>query len=153
PAPEGWGHIPVWGLGTVLHSSHPEVREGERMYGFLPMATHLVLQPGALRGFRFVDGAEHRQDLPPTYNEYLLVDRDAGYDRAHADEHLVLRPLFSLSFFCAEFLRQERCFGARQVIISSASSKTALGLAFLLAQERREGIEIVGLTSPANAGF
>ena len=90
-------------------------------------------------------------DLAPGH---MLVDRDAGYDRAHADEHLVLRPLFSLSFFCAEFLKEERGFGARQVFISSASSKAALGMAFLLSMARRAGeVEIVGLTSAANADF
>ena len=36
-------------------------------------------------------------------------------------------------------------------MIGSASSKTALAAAFLLAQ--REGIEVIGLTSPGNAGF
>jgi hypothetical protein len=153
PAPEGWGYIPVWGVGNVVCSRHPELREGERLYGYFPMTTHLVLEPQALRGARCIDGALHRQELPRTYNEYVLVDRDPGYDRGHAHEHLVLRPLFSLSFFCAEFLKEKRCFGAGQVIISSASSKTALGLAFLLAQERPEGVEIVGLTSPANTGF
>jgi hypothetical protein len=153
PAPESWGYIPVWGLGKVVCSRHPEVREGERVYGYLPMTTHLVLQPGGVRGVRFVDGTVHRLELPRTYNEYVLVDRDPGYDREHENEHLVLRPLFSLSFFCAEFLNEEQFFGARQVIISSASSKTALGLAFLLARGRPEGVEIVGLTSAANAGF
>jgi hypothetical protein len=117
------------------------------------MTTHLVLQPGGLRGARFVDGTTHRQKLPRTYNEYVLVDRNPGYDRAHENEHLMLRPLFSLSFFCAEFLKDEQFFDARQVIISSASSKTALGLAFLLAQGRPEGIRIVALTSATNAGF
>lgn len=153
PTANGWGYIPVWGLGQVARSRHAEVREGERIYGYFPMTTHLVLQPGALRGVRFVDGTAHRQELPPTYNEYVLIDRDAGYDYAHADQHLVLRPLFSLSFFCAEFLKQERFFGARQVVISSASSKTALGLAFLLGQASSADVEIVGLTSAANAGF
>jgi hypothetical protein len=47
------------------------------------MTTHLVLQPGGLRGARFVDGTTHRQKLPRTYNEYVLVDRNPGYDRAH----------------------------------------------------------------------
>jgi len=153
PAPEGWGYIPVWGLGNVVCSRHPEVRDGERVYGYFPMATHLVLQPGGVRGGRFVDRTVHRQQLPRTYNDYVLVDRDPGYDRAHENEYLVLRPLFSLSFFCAEFLNEEQFFGARQVIISSASSKTALGLAFLLAQPGSKGVEIVGLTSAAKAGF
>src|SRR5262249_8352471 len=153
PAPHGWGYIPVWGLGNVVSSRHPEVRDGERVYGYFPMTTHLVLQPGGLRGARFVDGTVHRQELARSYNEYVPVDLDPGYDRSHENEYLVLRPLFSLSFFCAEFLNEEQFFGARQVIISSASSKTALGLAFLLAQACSEGVEIVGLTSAANAGF
>jgi hypothetical protein len=37
------------------------------------------------------------------------------------------------------------------VILSSASSKTAFGLAFLLAQ--RKQVEVVGLTSKSNADF
>src|SRR5262249_9062745 len=47
-------------------------------------------------------------------------------------------------------------FGARVVLISSASSKTAYGLAFLLAErKRREGVafEVIGLTSGRNRGF
>lgn len=153
PAADGWGYIPVWGTGDVARSRHPEVREGERVYGYFPMATHHALQPGTLKGVRFVDGTAHRRELPPVYNEYVMVDRDPAYDRAHEHAHLVLRPLFSLSYFCAEFLKQEQFFGARQVVISSASSKTALGLAFLLAQASSADVEIVGLTSAANADF
>lgn len=153
PAAIGWGCIPVWGLGQVIHSRHPGVNEGERLYGYFPMATHLTLQASAVSGARLVDAIEHRRDLPRTYNEYALIDRDASYDRAHENEHLVLRPLFSLSFFCAEFLKEETFFGARQIVISSASSKTALGLAFLLAQAQHADMEIVGLTSAANLDF
>ncbi|MGO9702909.1 MAG: DUF2855 family protein [Xanthobacteraceae bacterium] len=153
PAPEGWGYIPVWGLGHVTRSRHPEVPEGERVYGYFPMATHLIMQPSELRGARFLDAAEHRRELPKTYNEYVLTDRDLNYDRLHEDHHLVLRPLFSLSFFCAEYLKEERFFGAKQILISSASSKAALGLAFLLVQERSKDVEIIGLTSSANLNF
>ena len=153
PAPEGWGYIPVWGLGHVIRSRHPQVREGERVYGYFPMATHLVMQPSELRGARFLDATEHRRELPRTYNEYVLTDRDLNYDRLHEDHHLVLRPLFSLSFFCAEYLKEERFFGAKQILISSASSKAALGLAFLLAQARSNDVDIIGLTSSANLNF
>jgi hypothetical protein len=153
PVPGDWGYIPVWGLATVILSRSSEVKEGECIYGYFPMASHLLLQPSALRGARFIDAAAHRQELPPTYNEYVLVDRDPGYDRAHEDQHLVLRPLFSLSYFCSEWLKEERYFGARQIVISSASSKTSLGLAFLLAQARLREAKIVGLTSPANVSF
>ena len=153
PAPEGWGYIPVWGLGHVIRSRHPQVREAERVYGYFPMATHLVMQPSELRGARFLDATEHRRELPRTYNEYVLTDRDLNYDRLDEDHHLVLRPLFSLSFFCAEYLKEERFFGAKQILISSASSKAALGLAFLLAQSCSNDVDIIGLTSSANLNF
>jgi hypothetical protein len=33
PAPQGFGNIPVWGLGDVLASRHPNISEGERLFG------------------------------------------------------------------------------------------------------------------------
>jgi hypothetical protein len=156
PAPETRGRIPAWGLGTIVRSRHPAYRDGEGVYGFFPMDSHVVLRPGSVAGARFAEESPHRRALAATYNEYVLIDRDAGYDRRHADAHLVLRPLFSLSFFCHAFLEEARYFGARQIVLTSASSKTALGLAFLLARGRRCAavpIEIVGLTSPGNLSF
>ena len=115
------------------------------------MASHLVIAPDRMRPASFVDATDHRASLPATYNEYARIDRDPNYDAARADQHLVLRPLFSLSFFLAAYLDEQRLFGAKQVIISSASSKTAMGLAFLLA--RQHAVKLVGLTSAGNAPF
>lgn len=150
PAPAGWGRIPVWGIARVLDGNGGALDEGERIYGFLPMSTHLAVSPESTKSTGFVDGAKHRRTLPRTYNEYVRIDRDPAYDPATADLHLVLRPLFSLSFFLAEFLAEKEFFGGRRVVVSSASSKTALGLAFLL-KHRAPAIEVVGLTSPTNA--
>lgn len=150
---KGWGQIPVWGIGEVARSRHPQLAEGERVYGYFPMASHLVVTPEPVRAAGFVDAKAHRAELPRTYNEYARLDHDRGYDPARADQHLVLRPLFALSFFLAAHLQDANCFGARQIIISSASSKTAMGLAFLLAQHKPPGVRIVGLTSPGNAAF
>jgi hypothetical protein len=151
PASEPWGQIPVWGIGEVQHSRHTELIEGERIYGYFPMASHLVITPDRVRPASFIDATPQRAELPATYNEYARIDRDAAYDHARADQHLVLRPLFSLSFFLAAYLTEQRLFGARQVIVSSASSKTAMGLAFLLAREH--AVELVGLTSESNVPF
>lgn len=155
PADKQWGRIPVWGLGTVSRSRNPNVSEGEGVYGFFPMDSRVVLQPGARALARFVDETPHRRKLPPTYNEYVLIDRDRTYRVADANSHLVLRPLFSVSFFCAAYLSENGYFGARQIVITSASSKAALGMAFLLNRDRaiRDAFEIVGLTSPANVDF
>ena len=153
-APEGFGCIPVWGLGTVVRSRHAEIAEGEEVYGFMPMASHVVLQPQAPLAARFIEGSPHRRNLAATYNEYVLIDRAADYERKHEEAHLVLRPLFSLSFFSAEYLKESGLFDARQILVSSASSKASLGLAYDLVLARAERpIEIIGLTSTGNLAF
>jgi Protein of unknown function (DUF2855) len=43
-SPETHGIIPVWGFGTVIHSAHPTVKIGQRLYGYLAMSRYLILQ-------------------------------------------------------------------------------------------------------------
>ena len=150
PASEGFGRVPVWATARVLRSRHPDLAEGEAIYGYFPMSSHLVLQPAAVRARTFVDGVPHRASLPATYNEYTRLAQDADYDPAQADAHLVLRPLFALAFFLGAYLRENALFGASTVIVSSASSKTALTIGCVL---REAGVETLGLTSPANRAF
>src|SRR3954467_2515148 len=54
PTPAGFGNIPVWGFGDVIASKHPNVSEGERLFGYFPMATHLVIEAADVskRGLR-----------------------------------------------------------------------------------------------------
>jgi hypothetical protein len=66
---------------------------------------------------------------------------------------MILRPLFTTSFLIDDFLAEEDFFGARRVLVTSASSKTSLGLAHQLRALRSDRVEIVGLTSPGNVGF
>ena len=98
----------------------------------------------------FIDAAPHRKGLAPVYNTYNLVDQDPGYAREHEDKHMLLRGLFITSFLVDDFLDENLFFGARTVIVASASSKTAVALAFRLA---KQDIRIVGLTSPRNLDF
>jgi hypothetical protein len=151
PAPDGFGNIPVWGLGEVIASKHPSVAIGERLFGYFPMATHLVVEAADVskRGLR--DAAAHRQGVAPVYNAYARVSGDAAYAGRQGDEQALLRPLFMLSFLVDDFLAENEFFGVRSVILSSASSKTAFGLAHLL--HGREGIRVIGLTSAANADY
>ena len=64
---------------------------------------------------------------------------------------MLLRPLFFTSYLIDDFLHDAAMFGAGTAILSSASSKTASALAYLLS--RRGGIEVVGLTSPRSIDF
>ena len=45
PAANGLGRIPVMGFGDVIASRHPDVQEGQRVFGFFPMSRHLVIEP------------------------------------------------------------------------------------------------------------
>lgn len=151
PAPEGWGRVPVWGFGEVVESQAEGVKAGERIYGYFPMSTHVVLEPMRAGAHGFSDGAEHRQKMAAVYNSYTRVP--SGSDQKRDAQTALLRPLFSTSFLIDDFLADSDFFEAREVILSSASSKTSLGLAFLLHENRRGQVAVVGLTSKANVPF
>ncbi len=148
---DDWGVIPVWGFGTVVQSTHTEVAVGERLYGYWPMASHAVLSPAKVGGQGFYDGAEHRRALHPLYNQYLRTGTDPFYTADTEELQALLRPLFITSFLIDDFLADNAFFGAKTMILSSASSKTAYGTAHQLA--KRPGIEVVGLTSERNRAF
>ena len=109
------------------------------------------MTPTRVDGHGFVDGSAHRAKLPSAYNSYVRVDADASYEARYEDQHMLLRPLFFTSYLIDDFLQDGVLDRARTVILSSASSKTASALAFLLAH--REDVEIIGLTSPRSAEF
>jgi hypothetical protein len=152
PAPKDFGNIPVWGFGDVVASKHPAVSEGERLFGYFPMATHLVIEAGDVskRGLR--DAAAHRQGVAPVYNAYARVGHDGAFSGRDGDYQALLRPLFMLSFLVDDYLAENAFFGARSVMLSSASSKTAIGLAHLLHGVRKD-VRVIGLTSSGNTGF
>lgn len=149
---DAWGCVPVWGFATVTESRVPGVEPGQRCYGFLPMGTHLVVEPGRITPGGFSDGAAHRRELASIYNQYLWCASDALYDAALEGQQALLRPLFTTSFLIDDFLFEQGLFGARQIIMSSASSKTAYGTAFCLTR-RVDAPALVGLTSPGNRAF
>ena len=150
PAPEGWGRIPVWGFAEVAEGA-PGLPAGARLYGYLPPSSHLVVRPEEVDERGFVDASPHRSKLPAVYNRYARTDADALYDPGTEDELILFRPLFLTSFLLDDFLARNEFFGADSVILSSASSKTALSAAFLLS--RRDAVDVVGLTSPQRRGF
>lgn len=148
---DGWGIVPVWGFATVVQSLHPGVAAGERLYGYWPMASSAVLQPTRLTEAGFSDGAAHRANLHAVYNQVLRCNRDPFYTPDTEAVQALLRPLFITSWLIDDFFADNDFFGASVMLLSSASSKTAYGTAFQLAQ--RPGIEVVGLTSPGNTAF
>eukprot|EP00300_Choanocystis_sp_HF-7_P030288 c39083_g1_i1.p1 GENE.c39083_g1_i1~~c39083_g1_i1.p1 ORF type:complete len:371 (+),score=73.14 c39083_g1_i1:41-1153(+) len=147
-------HVPAWGLATVVASDTTQIATGTRVYGFLPMSSFVVITPGNVSDRAFVDVAEHRKSLPAVYNNYTILTSDAWYEEQYEDEMIVFRPLFYTGFLLHDFIVSQGCFGARRVLITSASSKTSIALAFCLAQSpQAQGYAIVGLTSASNKTF
>jgi hypothetical protein len=151
PAREGYGRVPVWGFADVARSRHDAIRAGERVYGYFPMSTHLVVDADRVRDESFVDAAPHRAKLPPVYNQYVRLG--ASHRRELEEAHMLFRPLFVTSFLIEDLLAAASDFGARQIVLSSASSKTSLSLAHLLSRRAAPRCEVVGLTSPAHRAF
>jgi len=151
PAEDGWGRMPVWGFAEVSASRQEGLEVGTRVYGYLPPSTELLVCPARVDHRGFVDSSRHRSKLPPVYNGYLRTDSDPVYDAEHEDEQMLLRPLFFTSYLIDDFLEDSGMFGAATVLLSSASSKTSSALAFQLS--RREGIDIVGMTSNRSIDF
>lgn len=152
PAPEaGYGVIPVWGFGTVVESTAEGIATGERFYGYYPFASHVAVEPVRVSGDGFTDGAAHRQPMAAVYNNYKRTSADPLYDAETEAEQMLLRPLFTTSFAIDDMLDDNGYFGAKAVILTSASSKTAYAAAFFL--KKRKGVEVIGLTSRANTMF
>ncbi len=144
-----WGIVPVWGFASVVASEHADLRVGERIYGYLPMASHLVVEPGNVSAAGFVDSAEHRKKLAIIYNQYNRLGMGAGPGEA---ERALFQPLFTTSFLIENFMRQSAWYGAQAMLLTSASSKTALGLA-LVSKNLSPAIKRIGLTSAGNLDF
>ena len=152
PAPDGWGRVPLWGFADVVESNVPELEPGVRVYGYLPTSSHLVARPSHVGSGAFTEGSPHRVDLPAVYNRYGLTHRDPSYAPENEDLQILYRPLFFTSFILDDFLADNDFFGAQQVIVSSASSKTGYGTAFCLGL-RDPRPRLVGLTSTGNVSF
>jgi hypothetical protein len=149
PAPDGWGRIPVWGFGEVTASEAPGVAPGQRFFGYFPMASAVTMRPQP-DAVGFHDAAEHRAELPATYNRYFAATPQAGFAPEHDAATAVMRPLFMTGWLIARQLAGDGDGGA--VALASASSKTAYSTAYALAQQHGAPA-IMGLTSARTADF
>lgn len=151
PGPDGWGRVPVWGYARVARSANDAIDVDERVFGYLTMSTHVRVLADRVSANGFVDAAPHRAELPAVYQRYTRLGAAEAQDASEEQRALWL-PLFMTSFGAADFLADRNLFGGEQVVFSSASSKTAIGTAFLLARWLPD-VECVALTSSRNVSF
>lgn len=147
---DGQGIVPVWGTARVVESRSEHLALGTRLYGFYPMADELVISPKPGGKGILVDQTPERADLPLVYNSYaILKNAPSSEDHTRA----LLQPLLATSYLLFDWLIDNACFGAQQIIIGSASSKTGLGLCKFLSEPADRTYSIVGLTSKTNRAF
>lgn len=147
PASEEFGKVPVWGFGTVVESNAPGIEVGSRYYGYYPLAETLDVTPKKTPT-GFIDAAPHRAAKAVLYNVYTDITLDPGYDAKFEPEQTLFRPLYGTGWWAADFIKQG---DAKTVVLSSASSKTALATAHQL--RNLGGTEVIGLTSPGNEAY
>lgn len=147
---DDYGLMPVWGFADVTASRAEGIEVGARVFGFFPMADKLVVRAEKISRGGFADAAPWRKAAPDIYNRYVLCAADANYDVALENPEALFRPLFITSYTAVDFLRENGFFGARQIVVSSASSKTAYGAAWCLAQD---GVQSIALTGDRNRAF
>lgn len=152
PAEGDWGVVPMWGHAVVEESHHPDIALAERVYGYLPMGTHLDVLPGKVGNNGFTDMAAHRQPMSPIYNQYSRLAADPEHDPAKEAERMLFGPLFKTGFLIEAMFRRDAWFGAQNLIMTSASSKTSMGLASV-AKDLSPAVERIGLTSAGNVEF
>lgn len=147
-----YGIVPMWGHAVVEASNHPDIAVGERVYGYLPMGTHLDVLPDKISRGQFTDMAAHRQPMSVFYNQYSRLAADPEHDPAREAQRMIFGPLFKTGFLIEAMFRAENWFGAEALVMTSASSKTSMALASV-AREKSPGVKRIGLTSAGNVAF
>ena len=151
-AEDAWGKVTVWGIAEVIDSQVPSISVGERLYGFFPMSSHLLMAPGEISDSGFIDALAHRQALPGLYNQYARTQSESSELRQIEDQRCIFFPLFMTGFVIADLLSDNDWFGAEQIAVGSASSKTGFSAAEFIKRAGFEG-SLVGLTGSQNVSF
>lgn len=145
----GWGVLPVWGFADVVESNVSDIPVGDRLFGYFPPATHLKMQPSKISTQQFIDSPPHRTKLPIGYNIYRRVKAEKGYSPAFDNGRALLFPLYLTAYCLWDAIQDKDWYGAEQVLILSASSKTSIGLGYALKADESSP-KVIGMTSKRN---
>ena len=147
-----WRKVTVWGIGEVIESRVDGIDVGERLYGFFPMSSHVLMTPGDVTDRGFTDVVAHRKALPGLYNQYARTRSEPAALQALEDQRCIFFPLFMTGYVIADLLLDNHWYGVKQVVIGSASSKTGFSTAAFARAAGFDGA-IVGLTGEQNVPF
>ena len=152
PASDGYGIVPVWGFAKVVASNTDNLNVGELVYGYLPMATHILVHADNITSQGFRDVHPQRKSISPVYDHYTRCEADPTYAPHLASWILTFRPLYTTSFVLAYALYDRMQAHKGSLFLTSASSKTAYGTAQIL-RGIMPDVRLVGLTSKGQVDF
>merc|ERR1712008_248867 len=160
---EGYYRSACWGYATVVESAHPRVSVGTRLFGLVPPAKYQLQQvSGTVPVGRNGEPAIVElgmEDIPYNlrrFQELEVVEPPGVDDAVQEDEQswedwrCITRELYTMAFYMDENLLVDTGM-INCVVISCASAKTAIALAYCL--RMREMRHVWGLTSSEHAGF
>ena len=107
-----WGRVPAWGFAEVVETRSPDVVVGERLFGFLPMSTELVILAGRADDATVSDVSPHRAGLAAAYNSLRRCAADPAWRPDREELQMLLYPLFFTSFLIDDFLADQDDLGA-----------------------------------------
>jgi len=138
---------PCWGRCKVYRSNHPHIKEGSTYYGFWPMAAYSVRKVCDVDSTGFI--AYH--DLPSFTGpkEWLKLIRMDNTENLYALENY---EYWKIGITYVRELQDMNYFGAKRLVISSASSASGQCIAMSL-KELDPSLTVVGLTSKRNHQF
>mmetsp|Transcript_5079 Transcript_5079/g.9193 ORF Transcript_5079/g.9193 Transcript_5079/m.9193 type:complete len:519 (-) Transcript_5079:133-1689(-) len=155
----------AWGIATVVESSHLKVPVGTRLYGPMPLCKYhhqkVLRTIPRLRNGEDPPVVEFQnEDMPfnmQRFQEYEVLADASAADPEFEDWKLATKEIYTMAFYMDEQLLTETG-QINSVIISCASSKTAMALAYCLKMRGGSAIEremehLVGLTSKEHYDF
>ena len=152
PAEGEWGNSPAWGVGRVLESKSDILKKGSLIFGFFPLASQCIIQPGELGPRHIVDNAQHREALAPAYNRYTRIDGNEHFHGLSGDWQILLRPLALVGLLAAYYFEDQNYYGADVMYVTSASSKTGIGVGLMI-KNQSPAIKVIGITSPGKTDY
>mmetsp|Transcript_73181 Transcript_73181/g.148601 ORF Transcript_73181/g.148601 Transcript_73181/m.148601 type:complete len:535 (+) Transcript_73181:149-1753(+) len=144
-----------WGYATVMESAHPKVAVGTRIYGLVPPSKYTVQRvSGTIAGTKGDPSILELEMENVPYNmrrfqEMEIVEGNED-DPVVEDWRIIAKEVYKMAFYMDEQLLVETGM-INSVIISCASCKTALALAYCL--RMREMRYVVGFTSKEHLDF
>ena len=117
------------------------------------LAATTIMVPGDISNGGFTDTRACRAVVPPFYNEYAFTKTEPGYAAEFEEAIMLFRPLFGTSFLMQSYCEDHDFYGAKRIVVTSASAKTAMGFGYLMRKHFSGKIQTIGLTSPKNKAF